>query len=91
MPKQLWVVLLLKFFKDKKKEPQIEEAIRKMDKANGLTGFTRYVTFVGRILMTDHLPKEMHYKPLLLDVMFRRMMEGGRFLEAPPDARQERS
>ena len=62
-----------------------------MDKANGLTRITRYVTFVGRVRMTDHLTKEMRYKPLLLDVMFRRMMEGGRFLEASPDARQERS
>ena len=60
-----------------------------MDKANGLTRITRYVTFVGRVRMTDHLTKEMRYKPLLLDVMFRRMMEGGRFLEASPDARQE--
>ena len=62
-----------------------------MDKANGLTRITRYVTFVGRVRMTVHLTKGMRYKPLLLDVMFRRMMEGGRFLEAPPDARQERS
>ena len=62
-----------------------------MDKANGLTRITRYVTFVGRVRMTDHLTKEMRYKPLLLDVMFRRMMEGGRFLEASPDAKQERS
>ena len=62
-----------------------------MDKANGLTGTTRYVIFVGRVLLTDHLAKGMHYNPLILNVMFRRMMEGGRFLEAPLDTRQERS
>ena len=50
-----------------------------MDKANGLTRITRYVTFVGRVRMTVHLTKEMRYKPLLLDVMFRRMMEGRPF------------
>ena len=68
-----------------------EETIRNMDKANGLTRITRYVTFVGRVRMTDHLTKELRCKPLLMGVMFRRMMEGGRSLEASPDARQERS
>ena len=62
-----------------------------MDKANGLTRITRYVTFVGRVRMTDQLTKEMRHMPLLLGVMFRRMMEGGRFLEASPDARRELS
>jgi len=87
VPKQLWVQVLLKFFQEKGRAPQTEEVIRKMDKANGLTGITRYVGFVGRFLMTDHLAKEMHYKPLLTDVIFNRMTASGRWLEVEKDGK----
>ena len=87
VPKALWTQVLLKFFQEKGEGPQTEEAIRKMDKANGLTGITRYAGFVGRFLMTDHLPKEMHYKPLLIDVIFNRMMASGRWLEVEKDGK----
>ena len=87
VPKQLRVLLLPQFCQEKKQGPLTEQSIRNMDKANLLTRITRSVTFVGRVRMTDHVTKEMRYKPLLFDVMFRRMMEGGCFLEASPDGR----
>ena len=64
----LWVEIWLLYGK-KINAKWTEELIRKMDKFHNLKGVEMMVCRLGNFVFEDHLPADMHFKPLLKQVM----------------------
>ena len=73
--KRLWMFMLLRFGKARGKT-WTEERLKLMDKKYELQGLEMAVCRLGHMDFNDHLPKAMHYKPLLQKVMVQYWLDG---------------
>jgi hypothetical protein len=86
VPKKFWKQLLMEYREAKRpNSPWSDDLLKKMDKMQALEGISNAVSYLGRICMQDHLPSQLHYKPLLRDVILERMMENSFMLEIDAD------
>ena len=67
--KERWIEALIIYGKQNNKVHWTDQLIRRMDKKNDLQGIQMLTSRMGHLDWSDHLPKEAHFKPLLIKLL----------------------